>query len=546
MKAWRVVPLAALTVAAATVVPRGAEPRFTPSDPVVSEADLDDASGARPTDANADRMRFAAALGRSSTASCESTNANSIGDVPDGNWFVNRIGTTSLSAADLARGPNRLQEPLNGPWTVVAGKTDGVTPGLRLKDRVGHVFYVKFDPPRFPELASAAEVIATKLLWAAGYWVPENYVVRLWRADLTLAADATFKGPDGVPRPITSRDLDRLLARAARSSDGSYRALASLRVPGQPLGPFSYTGVRPDDPNDVVPHECRRELRGLRVFAAWLNHVDTKPGNSLDALVPAGSIKVVRHFLIDFGSTLGSAGTRPKDWRDGFEYAADGRTAALALATFGFHTPPWLRATFPSLPSVGRIESRYFQPDAWKPTLPNPAFQRADGDDAFWAARKVMAFSDGLIRAAVGSAEYWDPAAARYLADVLIARRDAIGREWLADANPVASPRMTTDGRLAFDDAAAAVMSDWPEYRIGWAVFDNAAGTTSSLGAPQYVREPWTDVPPAPASAGFLVAEITALHPAHPEWAGPVRVFLRRSSDEDWAVVGFERPRRRA
>ncbi len=54
---------------------------------------------------------------------------------------------------------------------------------------------------------------------------------------------------------------------------------------GKILGPFLYDGTRPDDPNDVVPHQHRRELRALRVFGAWTNLTDLKAGNTLDSLV---------------------------------------------------------------------------------------------------------------------------------------------------------------------------------------------------------------------------------------------------------------------
>ena len=79
--------------------------------------------------------------------------------------------------------------------------------------------------------------------------------------------------------------MDDVLKRAAQSADGSYRALASKALEGVSVGPFRYYGTRPDDANDIFPHEHRRELRGLAVFAAWLNHNDSRAGNTLDTLV---------------------------------------------------------------------------------------------------------------------------------------------------------------------------------------------------------------------------------------------------------------------
>ena len=62
---------------------------------------------------------------------------------------------------------------------------------------------------------------------------------------------------------------------------------------------------------------------------------------------------------------------------------------------------PWIRVKYPEMRSLGNIEAAFFQPDAWRPEYPNAAFDNAQPDDLFWAARRVMAISDEAIRAAV-------------------------------------------------------------------------------------------------------------------------------------------------
>src|SRR4051812_8186453 len=531
-----------ITMTVITMRPQAGAGKFYADDPLRTEIDGQDASRVRPTGAASGWASIRPSGDRSDV---HALNVNSIDEVPDSNWFTNRIGTAPFSAAAIAQGPDTLSPRPAGPWTVTSGKTDGVTPGLQMTDAAGRRFFVKFDPPANPEMASGAEVVATKLLFALGYNVPENYIASVTRDDLVLGPGASFKGPDGRKRPMTAADVDRVLQRAARQADGTYRIVASLAVEGTPIGPFQYSGTRADDPNDIVPHEHRRELRALRVFAAWLNHVDTKSLNSLDTLVPSGRIHVARHYLIDFGSALGSGGTEPKDWRDGHEYGFDKRTSMLALLSLGTYTPPWTRIHYPHLPAVGRIESDHFDPTRWKPTLPNPAFQNLRADDAFWAARRVIAFSDAALREVVATARFSDPAAAQYLTEVLIRRRDAIGATYLAAVNPTVDPSIDRMGRLTFANAAAdrGVAANPGAYEVTWSVFDNTTHdvrpieTCTSVGG-----APWTVPSNLPSAAQFIVAHLAAIDAKHPSWAIPVRAYFRRAPDRLWTLVGFERP----
>ncbi|HKE18339.1 MAG TPA: hypothetical protein VKB80_25850, partial [Kofleriaceae bacterium] len=207
---------------------------------------------------------------------------NRLGEVPDSTWFENRIGRRPMTAAEIARGPGDWIEPAPGPLTVVSGKLEGATPGFVMHDTAGRVYFVKFDPPAFPELSTGAELVAQRLLHAAGYLVPEMQVTQLALDRLVLDPAAQRRNSYSQLVPMTRAYLDGLLSNLNPAPDRRLRALLSRATPGRSLGPFAYRSVRVDDPNDRIPHERRRSLRGLWVFSAWLNNTDVRQENTLD------------------------------------------------------------------------------------------------------------------------------------------------------------------------------------------------------------------------------------------------------------------------
>src|SRR5690606_15903011 len=110
------------------------------------------------------------------------------------------------------------------------------------------------------------EVISTKIFHALGYNVPEDFVLYIDRSEIRVDPDANWTDARGVRRRITPADVDHWLGKLARvGADGKVRVLASRYIKGRPVGEYKYHETRSDDPNDIYPHEKRRELRGLRV-----------------------------------------------------------------------------------------------------------------------------------------------------------------------------------------------------------------------------------------------------------------------------------------
>jgi hypothetical protein len=545
------IPALAAACAAAVIVTlsplSGQNPRFYSDDPITRYPETQDASGVRPKSVNLiyDESRNLLGNPGDPDMNRRAQSINTIDEVPDSSWFTNRIiGGTAMTADGVARGSDTGKGPAQGQWTVSSGKSDGITPGFTIIDSAGDRWFIKFDPPDWRELMSGAEVTATKLFHALGYHVPENHITRLTRDMLVLSERSTIETEDGAERTLTDRDIDRLLRMAAREADGSYRVVASKAVEGTPVGPFLYEGTRSDDPNDVIPHEHRRELRGLRVFAAWTNHVDTKAINSHDTLVQQDGRTIVRHHLIDFGSTMGSASIKAREFDEGHHYIFDKPETVKGVFGFGFYIPKYHFIDYPDFRAAGHFSADGFDPPAWKPRVPNPAFRRARPDDTFWAARRVMAFTDEMIRAAVRTGAYSDPAAEKHIADTLIARRDAIGRAWLTDVNPVVDPSLDGSGMLRFTNAAvAAGVANAPaSYEAAWFTFDNATGDSAPIGSPVSASGAEIKAPGSlPSSAGAYVrVDIKAVEAEHTSWGVPVKAFFVRNGGS-WKLVGFER-----
>jgi len=377
-------------------------------------------------------------------------NANSLDEVPDSTWFQNRVGVRSVSPAEAARGVDSGGPP-RAPFSIVSGKVGGGNPGFIIKDGSGRRFIVKFDTQQNPELQTSAGVIVNRIFWTAGYNVPSDHVFTFHKEQLRIAPGAKYSDPEKHKHPFDTQQLDAVLFTAAKQDDGRYRAMASQLLEGKPKGGFSPDSTRDDDANDRVRHEDRRELRGLRVLAAWVGHTDMKEDNTLDMYVQDGGRKYLKHYLLDFGEALDGHGAEKGRPEDGWENFIDWEMQAKATLAFGLWKRPWEDVKPTPWPSVGSFSAKPFDPPAWREAYPFWPFVEMDATDAYWGAKLVMRFDRAMLEAIVAQAKLSDPAAARYLVDTLVARQRAVGRAFLEAVSPLDDFAITPE-RLCMTD----------------------------------------------------------------------------------------------
>jgi hypothetical protein len=449
----------------------------------------------------------------------ESANANSLDEVANSAWFKNRIGAHPMTDEEIRRGAcdlSKLIDPegaADGSWVIDKGKANGSSPGFRVVIPGKGKFLFKADGD-VPEHPSAASVVGAAAYHAVGFYTSCEQVVYFRRSLLKLTPGLRVAGNfDAIGKPFDEAALDAMLKKVPKRGE-LIRFQASAWLPGRLIGPFRYEGTRDDDPNDVVPHEQRRELRGGRLLAAWIDHFDAREQNSMDSWIadgtgeseksgkqakpdPDSSPGHVVHYYLDTSDALGSVW----DWdeitrRLGFSYIVDWGDLPLDFVTLGLRIRPWDRVKKrPGFTQFVYFDVENFEAEQWKNEYPNPAFSRMTERDGAWMARILSRFTRDNVKALADDASFTDRAQTEYLASVLEGRLEKILERYLTHLSSIGDVSVEDDKLCAVDLAEARALRE-PErflYRAhtktAWLPVTRAAGGKICVTLPHVAAE---------------------------------------------------------
>ena len=357
--------------------------------------------------------------------------------------------------------PSQFLDPASaadGTWVVDKGKGNGSSPGFRVTIPGKGKYMFKGEPKDQPEHPSAASIVGAAVYQQAGYNSSCEQIVYFKPSLLKLLPGLTSAANFGDEKPFDQKALDKVLSDSP-SRGGLVRMQASAWLPGYLLGPFRYEGTRSDDPNDVVRHEDRRELRGGRVLAAWIDHFDAREQNSMDTWLAANekdSEKLpghVVHYYLDTSDCLGSEW----EWQEisrrlGYSYIIDWGDIGADFVTLGIPTRPWDRVEkVPGREMFAYFDVKNFEPDKWKNEYPNRAFSRMTERDGAWMARILAHFTPKRVEALAKMADFTDPGATTYLANVLEGRLERILDRYLTRLSPIGDVHVDGDRLCGVD-----------------------------------------------------------------------------------------------
>lgn len=478
----------------------------------------------------------------------EAQNVNDFDEAPDSAWFTNRIGRRQMSNAEIAAGPGRPQWRENGRLMVRALGTTHALNWLVANDDGGKTFLIILDSPRSPERATGAGMIASRALHALGYNIAPMGLFSLAPSRLVLSGDSLFRDETGQTRPATDADLrGASLAHGRNAPPTQVRALVTQKPDGVFLGPFSYSGRHRNDPNDRIPHQHRRELRGLYLFSAWVDNRLAVESRTADIFVKseADGSGYVLHYLFGFEGSLGNF-ERAQEESESYVHPSEKLIpVVMGLPNITLYTKKEKKSG-PIQRQPFDVEG--FDPAQWTTALPNSAFSNRVARDSIWAAFVLSNFTDEKIAAIVETAQFSDRRFSKRIEDTLKGRRDKLLEVWFSKQSPLTDFVVSTQApgcSVAFTDAAAlsglpgtsgstyrwrlrslngkATLSDWRESATPCAAIDDSAMA-------RIPRRRLQDL------------EIGVQRPGE-RWPMPsVHVLLRKVGDDKLEIAGITRP----
>jgi hypothetical protein len=220
-----------------------------------------------------------------------------------------------IALRDLYWGAGSAARAPKPPFMFVRENLSGTKPKIDVTDSAGVSWSVKLAEPRPEQNEVHAEIAATRIVWAFGYFVDENYYV----------PEGRIEGVKGLRR-----------AAEVVGADGAFRVARFERRPEN-------SKVHGEWDLEDNRFNGTRELAGLQALMILLANWDLLAGNAVILRVPLANGDFEEHYLVsDLGSTFGRmrGGVRqsPSRWNIK-DYTDTKYVQGIVQARFEFRSP---------------------------------------------------------------------------------------------------------------------------------------------------------------------------------------------------------------